>query len=151
VADETSWFPSKIDGWLLVLLIIAPMVSLVGFLDPRVFESARMLAVALAGPVLFAAIYGLLVFPMRYGISRDELIIRHGVVRQRAPLSKIISVEPSRSPLSSPALSLDRLLVVTGSGWRDKILISPSDREGFLQLLAERSGMLREGDKLVRR
>jgi membrane protein YdbS with pleckstrin-like domain len=151
-ADKhTQWFPSKVDGWLAVILAIAPLVSLVGFLDPSVWESVGMLLVALAGPALFVAIYGLLVFPMRYGISDDELIIRHGVVRQRAPLAKIISVEPTRNPLSSPALSLDRLKISTGSRVRDNIMISPADRDGFLALLAERSGLVRDGDRLLRR
>jgi membrane protein YdbS with pleckstrin-like domain len=149
--NDTTWFPSKVDGWLAAILGIAPLVSLVGFLDPNVFESTTVLLIALAGPAMFAAIYGLLVFPMRYGISADELIIRHGVVRQRVELTKILSVEPTRNPLSSPALSLDRLKVSTGSRARDAIMISPADRDGFLSLLVQRSGLAREGDKLLRR
>lgn len=149
--SNTQWFPSKVDGWLAAILLIAPLVSLVGFLDPKVFESTTVLLLALAGPAVFAAIYGLLVFPMRYGISADELIIRHGVVRQRAPLAKILSVEPTRNPLSSPALSLDRLKISTGPRARDSIMISPADRDGFLALLAQRTGLAREADTLVRR
>lgn len=147
---NTQWFPSKVDRWLAAILMVAPLVSLIGFLDPNVWESTGVLMIALAGPALFAAIYGLLVFPMRYGISNDELIIRHGVVRQRASLAKIVSVEPTNDPLSSPALSLDRLRISTGSRARDNIMISPADRERFLSLLAERSGLVREGDRLVR-
>lgn len=148
---DTQWFPSKIDGWLAAILVVAPLVSLVGFLDPKALESVTVLLIALAGPAVFAAIYGLLVFPMRYGVSADELIIRHGVVRQRAALAKILSVEPTRNPLSSPALSLDRLKISTGPRFRDSIMISPADRDGFLTLLAQRSGLAREGDKLIRR
>jgi membrane protein YdbS with pleckstrin-like domain len=148
---NTQWFPSKNDGWLAAILAIAPLFSCVGFLDPKVFESTTVLLLALAGPAVFAAIYGLLVFPMRYGISADELIIRHGVVRQRAALAKILSVEPTRNPLSSPALSLDRLKISTGPRARDSIMISPADREGFLTLLAQRSGLVRQGETLVRR
>lgn len=151
VPDDTTWFPSKIDSWLAAILIIAPLVSLVGFLDPNVFDSLTMLLLALSGPLLFAAIYGLLVFPMRYGISADELIVRHGVIRQRAKLADIELVEPTRNPLSSPALSLDRLLISTGSRARDKIMISPAERERFLSLLAERSHLVRDGERLIRR
>lgn len=87
--EHTTWFPSKIDGWLAGILVVVPLVSLVGFLDPNVYESTSVLLIALAGPALFAAIYGLLVFPMRYGISADELIIRHGVVlAQRSGLAR---------------------------------------------------------------
>lgn len=150
-ADDTQWFPTKIDGWLAAILVVAPLISLVGFLDPNVWTSTTILLVALAGPAVFAAIYGLLVFPMRYGISSDELIIRHGVVRQRARLDKIVSVEPTRSPLSSPALSLDRLMISTGPRLRDNVMISPADRDRFLTLLAQRSGLERDGDRLIRR
>jgi membrane protein YdbS with pleckstrin-like domain len=149
--DDTTWFPSKVDKWLAAVLVIAPLVSFIGFLDPKVWESTTVLLAALAGPTVFALIYGLLVFPMRYGISKDELIIRHGVVRQRAPLANIVSVEPTHNPLSSPALSLDRLMITAGSRMRDKIMISPADKEGFMTLLAQRSGLAREGNRLVRR
>lgn len=111
--NDTQWFPIKVDGWLVAILVLAPIISLLGFLDPKVFESTRVLLQALAAPAVFAAIYGRLVFPVRYGISGDELIIRHGVVRQRAPYRKILSVEPTRNPLSSPALSLDRRRIST--------------------------------------
>ena len=151
IDTDTKWFPSKVDGWLAIILVVAPLVSLIGFIDPKVWESTTVLLLALAGPTVFALIYGLLVFPMRYGISADELIIRHGVVRQRAKLEKIVSVEPTRNPLSSPALSLDRLKISTGPRMRDNIMISPADKEGFSSLLAQRSGLVREGDRLVRR
>jgi membrane protein YdbS with pleckstrin-like domain len=149
--SNTTWFPSKIDGWLGVILVVAPLISFIGFLDPKVWESTTVLLIALAGPTVFALIYGLLVFPMRYGVSDDELIIRHGVVRQRAKLEKILSVEPTRNPLSSPALSLDRLKISTGPRMRDNIMISPADKEGFMRLLEQRSGLVREGGRLVRR
>jgi membrane protein YdbS with pleckstrin-like domain len=145
------WFPSKVDGWLAVVLVIAPLVSFIGFMDPKVWESTTVLLLALAGPAVFALIYSLLVFPMRYGVSADELIIRHGVVRQRAKLEKILTVEPTRNPLSSPALSLDRLKVSMGPRVRDCIMISPADKEGFMSLLVQRSGLVREGDHLIRR
>src|SRR5690349_20298659 len=148
---DTKWFPSKVDTWLAAILVVAPIVSLIGFLDPKVWEDTTVLLIALAGPAVFVVIYGLLVFPMRYGISSNELIIRHGVVRQRAELAKIQSVEPTRNPLSSPALSLDRLKITTGPRARDSIMISPADKDGFLTLLAQRSGLVRDGDRLVRR
>jgi len=45
-------------------------------------------------------------------------------------LTEIHSVESSKSVLSSPALSSDRLEIFYGKGKR--ILISPADREGFI-------------------
>jgi len=148
---DIEWFPSKVDSWLAAILIVAPMVSASGFLAPGVWEDPTVLAIAIAGPGLILALYGLLVFPMRYGIGREQLVIRHGVVRQRVALREILIVEPSSSPLSSPALSLDRLRVSKGERWNDSVLISPVDRERFLALLAERGGLVREADRLLRR
>lgn len=150
MATEATWFPSKVDTWLAVILAVAPLISLIGLFAPGAFDSLVGIAIAFSGPALFAVIYGLLVFPMRYGITRDQLIVRHGVVRQRIELAAIREVEPSSSPLSSPALSLDRLAIVTGEGLRGTLLISPRDREGFLALLAERSGLTRAGQRLLR-
>lgn len=148
---KIQWFPSKIDGWLAIILVIAPLVSLIGYLHPDVWTSAGALAIASGGPAMFVAIYGLVVFPTTYGIGERELIVRFGVIRRRFELAKIELVEPTHSPLSSPALSLDRLRISSGRQIRDNVTISPRDREGFLQLLAERSGLVREGDRLVRK
>jgi membrane protein YdbS with pleckstrin-like domain len=153
MADETEWFPTKVDTWLAILLIVAPLVSAIGLVIPGTFASLETILVSLAGPLVFGLIYTLLVFPMRYGIDREhgQLVIRHGVVRQRVKLSEILRVEPTRSPLSSPALSLDRLLVSKGDGFTDSIMISPAERERFITLLAEQANLVREGDRLLRK
>lgn len=106
--------------------------------------------VAIIACVFTAALFGLLVIPVRYGIGRDELIIRFGVVRQRIRLDTIMEVRPTRNPLSAPALSLDRLAIRTGHKLILETLISPSDRETFLSALAMRSGLRRDGDRLIR-
>jgi hypothetical protein len=103
------------------------------------------------GSLLFVfGIYFGLVFPMRYGLGDTHLIIRFGIFRQRIPLADIREVHPTRNPLSSPALSLDRLHVQTGPGFFNGVMISPADRNDFLDDLAKRSGMTREGDRLIR-
>ena len=49
--------------------------------------------------------------------------------------SSIAGVRPTRSALSSPALSLDRLRIDHGAGGRRTVLVSPADRAGFVQAL----------------
>jgi hypothetical protein len=56
----------------------------------------------------------------------------------------------TRNPPSSPALSLDRLRVQFGRGWGKAVMISPADRNGFLDDLARKAGLNREGDRLFR-
>ena len=95
-------------------------------------------------------VYGGLVFPMRYGIAEDVIVVRHGVVRQKVVLRDITEVEPSRSPLSSPALSLDRLNIKFGEGFFKSVMVSPKDKSGFLDELATKAKLRRDGDRLVR-
>lgn len=46
------------------------------------------------------------------------------------PLREITSIEPTRNPASSPARSLDRLLVRYGGG--EELMVSPGDKAGFM-------------------
>lgn len=46
-------------------------------------------------------------------------------------------MRPTRTPITAPALSLQRLEIQFFS-WRASIVVSPKDREEFLQLLQER-------------
>jgi hypothetical protein len=146
------WYPSKVDWWVGLLLVIGPLAALAGLVVTLRSGQGASVAVALAGPVLFAAIYVGLVFPMRYGIDSDALVVRFGLVRLRIPLADIVEVRPTRNPLSSPALSLDRLAVSTGDGssLRIRALISPAARSDFLAELAARARLRRDGDRLVR-
>jgi hypothetical protein len=80
-------------------------------------------------------------------------VVRSGQLRWRVPLAAIQAVHPTRSPLSAPALSLDRLRVEYRVNGRQKqIVISPADRAGFYDsLVAAAPGLVKEGDRLRRR
>jgi hypothetical protein len=145
---EMAWFPSKVDWWIGVLLAIAPVVMVASFAITIVAGTGTL--VVSAALLLLVAIYAGLVFPMRYGIGGGELVIRHGVMRQRCTLEEVVEVRPTRNPLSSPALSLDRLMIKKGEGFRNSIMISPADKQGFLDLLEREAGLERQGDTLVR-
>ena len=94
-------------------------------------------------------LYWGVVLPMRYTVRADHIEIRFGMARTRVPYSKIEGIVPTRNPISSPALSLDRLHIQAGSAMGPNI--SPADKAGFLQAVADRVSHLKvEGDKLVR-
>lgn len=68
------------------------------------------------------------------------------------PLSDIDEVPPSDSPLSSPALSLDRLRVSYRARGADRfVLISPQDKGGFIRELASNDPGLRMSGATLRR
>jgi hypothetical protein len=71
-----------------------------------------------------------------YTIDDDSLRVRGGPFRWTIRLQDIRSVTPSRNPVSSPALSLDRLRIDYG---QDRfLLVSPKDKEAFVRDLERR-------------
>lgn len=146
--EPSRWYPSKVDAWIAAVLLVAPVVTLIaGFAA----LSAGAGIVGFAGFAFMLAVYFGLVWPMRYGITDEAIVVRHGVIRQRIKLADITEVKPTRSPLSSPALSLDRIAIRFGQGFFKSAMISPADKQGFMDELAQRAGLVRDGDGLVRR
>ena len=149
-AFSTQWYKSKVDWWLALILCVPPVVS-VGVCIALVQDGKTAeLPIGVGSVLLVAAIYFGLVFPMRYGLDDTHLLVRFGMCRQRIPLADISEVNPTHNPLSSPALSLDRLHVQFGKGIFKSVLISPADRDRFLDELAHKARLRREGDRLVR-
>ena len=71
-------------------------------------------------------------------------------LRWRVPYDAIDEISPTRSSLSGPACSLDRLQIRYGES-RAGLLISPTDKAEFLRdLLARAAGLRAEGDRVVR-
>ena len=142
-------YKTKIDWWLgLILFIVAP--GFVVLVPAYAFMEGDPVAgyVGLGVVVFYGALLFGFLFPMYYEITDETLVVRHGLVRRTMPLESIQNVTPSRNPISSPALSLDRLNIDRGT--RLPLLISPDDKEGFLKNLAGRCAHLKlEGDRLV--
>jgi hypothetical protein len=79
-----------------------------------------------------------------YIITDDGLQVRSGPVYCRADARRIERVRPTKSILSAPALSLDRLEISGGFG---AVVISPADRAGFVRALKRVAPQARlEGD-----
>ena len=138
---------TKIDRWIAAVLIGIPGIMLL--LSIIVFISADATAgfISLFSLIFVLVIYLLLVYPVYYETTVDFLIIRFGVIRYKINYSDINSVKPSRSLLSSPALSLDRLKIDHGKAM--PTLISPVDKKIFLEdLLSYASHLKLQGDSL---
>jgi len=102
-------------------------------------------------PILFMPFGGLVIWPAvlicaataafmvwlclatKYEITEDALIIYGGVFKVNIRKSDITSIRESRSIISSPAFSLDRLEIQYEAG--KMILISPKNRAEFLENL----------------
>ena len=149
-SQGVKWFSSKVDWWLGILLVVPPLGALAALGTALANSDPSGIVIGAIVCLFVAALYGLLVLPIRYGIGSEELIIRFGVVRQRVRFAAIEEVAPTRNPLSSPALSLDRLAIRTGPGLMRMTMISPEDQDAFLKMLASRAGLRPDAGRLVR-
>lgn len=144
--------PSKVDWWLAACIWGGCLISLVVVLAVAAKDipnPALRLLVALAPAIATT----LLIFPLYYQVDGDSLVIRCGVWRQRIPARDIIGAEPSRNALSSPAMSLDRVLIRYRRGDKVRsVLVSPRDKVALLTDISVAAPHLRvEGEKLVPR
>ena len=126
-------FRSKIDLWLLIVLIAAavfPLIQAISALRNGTSWIPHVLIFGLlAGSLLW------LLLSTKYTVDQKTLVIQSGPFRWRIAKDEITQVAPSRSIISSPALSLDRLRVDYGGGCKS-ILVSPKDKTGFLKAVA---------------
>src|SRR5262245_47856275 len=140
-------FVSKRDAWLVAVLWAA---SLLDFLIAAWLWRGRGGAPAFVAPLLglTGAFQLHVLYATDYLLADEELRIRASLFRWRVPLAAIDAVEPTRSPLSSPACSLDRLRI----RYRGRqVLVSPLDKPGFLRALASRARQLEPSGGGMRR
>lgn len=126
-------FRSAVDTWFYLVvvatgaIVILTLVPVVATGNPAAIPVVIVCAlVAIGLPVWLLA-------STRYTVTRESLLIRSGPFSWCVPRSEISQIRPSRSILSSPALSLDRLEIRYGDG--KSILVSPADRDGFAAAL----------------
>lgn len=119
-------FQSKKDWWaypVFLGIIVAVFIPL--------FKDQDLTSLYIGVPVT-----GLLLwiwFTTYYVIERNSLVVRSAFIHKIIPVYEIKSIRRTFNPLSSPALSLDRLEIQYGNG--KMVLISPENREKFLEAL----------------
>ncbi|MET0289911.1 MAG: PH domain-containing protein [Pseudoxanthomonas sp.] len=127
-------YRSRIDPSVALCLML-PMGLSVGMLGWELLQGTplgQVIAVVSLLPGLVLPLWMLL--GTHYLLTAERLLIRCGPFRWRIRLAEIRAVTPTRSLLSGPALSLDRLRIDHGH-W-NSVLISPHAREDFLARLA---------------
>lgn len=133
---STKRFNSKLDLWILLVLIfivVVDLVIIVGIaLEPR---SPLQATVTILACVAAIALILSIMLRTHYTVTKGDLRIVSGPFRWKVPIAEITSVTPTRSAFSSPAMSLDRLSIVYGKGRR--IMISPVDKAEFLKAIGQ--------------
>ena len=127
-------FSSKIDRWILVLLIVVIIVQIIAVGGAALQAGDPLATTGLVMTMI--AIIGLMVWLLvgtHYTVDGNTLRIVSGPFRWKVPIDTITAVEATKSPISSPALSLDRLRLRYGNN--RCIMISPADKAGFLRAI----------------
>jgi carbon starvation protein CstA len=121
---------SKIDAWLVAVLVISIVVSLFGSAVVLAEGSTNLWALSAFIAAIGAGLPIWLLMSTRYTLEPDQLIVECGPFKWRVPITEITGIAPTSNPLSSPALSLDRLRIDYGRG--ASLMISPRDKDKFL-------------------
>ena len=122
-------FRSKVDAWLLIVMITSMLVCLAAAYTTVMQGHLVNYAIALFIVLVGTGLPIWLLLSTRYAVSNYELKVSSGPFSWTISITSISAVNDTRSPLSSPALSLDRLEIKYGEG--KMILVSPVDKVGF--------------------
>jgi len=115
-------YKSKIDWWLIILILVVfgyPIVD--GILSKDYILSL------IFGLILI--VFFFLSKTIQYKIDGENLVIW----KTKIDIKTIRKVYRTNNPLSSPALSLDRIAIVYNKF--DEVLLSPKEREEFINEL----------------
>ena len=132
-------FYSKVDWWYYVL------IAVMGGWMVYLFWIKEIIVA-----FIFMAITSFMIrmlTSMRYVVTSDDmLVIEYGLQFLkpiRIPLSDIVRIERKFNPISSPALSLDRIEVYFRKGKLVvSVCISPKNREDMVRVLQKRNGQI---------
>jgi hypothetical protein len=132
-------YPSRIDIWLFI--VFAVIISAM-FIGMGVSIATEGWLRFIQGAFVVFGVIGFLVWIVlgtNYTLEGRELIVRSGPFTWRIAIDEITSIEKPKGFVrahSSPALSMDRLMVTYGNNKR--LMISPAEKEKFLADLRAR-------------
>lgn len=120
-------YKSKVGWWFHLLIVLLILGCVKVFLGPSILAMAGMLAVALLTLHIFFNTY--------YRITAEGMLIAHCSIfpEKKIAIADIEVLESSVMPVSSYALSLDRLMIWSqGKVW---MLVSPRNKADFIKQL----------------
>ncbi len=128
-------FRSRIDSWLLVVLLTSAAAVLAAAL--HVVNAGAGWLVALPLVLVGTGLPLWLLASTKYIISQDALVAQSGPFVWRVKITDVLEVTETRSAISGPALSFDRIAIRYRSGkFSRSLLVSPKDKTGFMQAIS---------------
>ena len=129
-------FRSKVDLWLVAVVVGVPVLVVEFMLEGVGVDERGADLIAIVLVVLVLGFILWLYLSTRYTITAHSLLVKSGPFSWVVPLREITAIEPTRNPASSPALSLDRLLIRYGAS--EELMVSPADKLGFMTAIKQR-------------
>ncbi len=120
-------YKSKVALWL-IAVVYFPLILTASSILMKGVDWSGLISLSLI--LVFVSV---ILFGMRYIITEKELLIKVGpFTYNRYNLCDLISIRETRTVASSPAASMDRLLLQFRSG---EVVVSPNDKEAFIAQL----------------
>ena len=134
-------FQGKVDLWAWALLIFVNVLVLWSVIPAAGGEKEEIASVITALIVL--VLVDLLMVPIYFRnyiyLGEQELLIVFGFIKKRIRYRNIELLEETHTPLSSLAMSLDRIYIHTNSG--DDVLVAVKEKQAFIEEVYRRAGI----------
>jgi Bacterial PH domain len=159
-------YPTKKDKWQVYLLVMPGILALFawGFISLYLTTTHRIESPVVPLTGIMMPVVGLLmllaIFGTKYEITPSDLIVKEGIRSHRIPLKAIEEVSPTPQGVVSRVVfigldasrSMDSLCIKYRrlSGKTVLAKVSPKDKGGFFQALAQGAGLQVSGDRAVR-
>lgn len=124
---DTVYYSKVAIGLPVVILIVLAAGPFISFF---LTEEWDVPSLVISGSVLVLVVS--VIFSLRYHIEGDKLMIRCLFMKNTVEVKKITRITRTRSILSAPAASMDRICLYAG---RERVILSPRRRADFLKEL----------------
>lgn len=122
-------YKSKVDTWLIVLIIVLCLISIIPVVCIDFSISDLCIAIVLCVCIVYS------LFCIRYIVDDGFLIVKCGVFQlDKVHVNDIKSIKSTRTFLSAPAASLDRIELILQNR---SVVISPKDKLKFVDCLKD--------------
>jgi len=140
-------FASKIDFWIALILwggslsfVLIPLWEWRWGKNHSRMRNILLMVMLLPFTVLMLMPF----FGTKYTLTDSQLYVDSGLSTQKIELTDITHITPTRSMVSAPALSLDRLKIAYQN---EAVLISPKDKSHFYQEIQARNPKIVIGEE----
>lgn len=127
-----SVYKSKVDIWLVFVIIGFTLVPVI----PILYIDTSAIAFCIVAVILVFIIFIIsLLFSIKYIIEGNRLVVKCSFLSSESfIIDDIQSIKATRTFLSAPAASLDRLELSFRNG---SVVISPKDKINFIKTISE--------------